>query len=379
MLCWVNIINGKRLKDAITNNLKEVSVAKEIMHLYDTIASDITCWLEGEQDSVAKASIKAWLDASVAPALSDIIQLEIEKPMATLHSMFRRAETLEKKLAAGMPEDVADITALCKAMLEDEAAVAEAAVKVEAVTAGAVAVQRMQFVIRFIYLLMSVATVFVCDLSQNLCDAAMQAAIKLDMRTVTFDSWAKAAADQFPSLTADWHLEADVEAIVKRGLTLCAKVQDTMLTSMNAQNKLLAREIKDKCPGKALVESSKVLVDAALRATLLKESAAINSSKLLTVAGEILQMMTKYKDESVTKHLKGGQDALLAARRHGRVCVAVSWAVSEITNLTTTALSPDDMVSGAEMIKEKLRIKGFGIHQASSKCDVYQHQSVYTH
>ena len=142
---------------------------------------------------------------------------------------------------------------------------------------------------------------------------------------------------------------------------------------------MLAREIKDMCPGKALLESSKVLVDAALRATLLKESAAINSSKLLTVAGEILQMLTKYKDESVTKHLKGGQDALFAARRHGRVCVAVSWAISEITNLTTTALSPDDMVSGAELIKEKLRIKGFGIHQASSKCDVYQHQSVYTH
>lgn len=362
---WIDIIRSSVFEHAMTKNLKEACRAKEIMNLCDTLENDFKLWLDGDE-SIAEslAHVRQWLVNSVASPMSKLIQHEVEMPMATLFSIFGEAEALEKTIADGNQDDL-DHGEACAAMLKAEASIIEAAAKVEAVTAGAVAVQRVQFMLRYIYLVMSLAAVLILNLKENVSEPIMQAVVKLNVQIVSFESWAMAAATQFPLLTADWDLRADVEVIAKRCLDLCLKLQDRFLNSMNEHMKQLAKKLKDEGPGKLLVESPRIFVDRALQTSLQEQAAKLLKSKLLAEAGEILTVLTKYNHESATKPLQGGRGALSTGRRLGKVAIAVAWAVGEVCNFMSGSVnSPADIISNAEGIKEKLRNKGFGTHKA---------------
>jgi hypothetical protein len=364
---WSNIISSSVLAQAITKNLKDVGRAKEIMNMCDTLDNDFKLWLDGDQTlGVSLAHSRQWLVNSVASPMSQLIQHEVEMPMATLFGIFGEAEALEKAFADGNPDDFHNNGAACTAMLKAEASINEAAKKVEAVTAGVVAVQRMQFVLRYIYLVMSLAAVCLLNAKENISDPIMQAVIKFNVQIVSFESWAKAAATQFPVLTADWDLRADVEAIAKRCLDLCVKLQDRLLNNMNEHMKQVAKELKEMSPSKVLVETPKMFVDISLQASLQEQAAKLLKSKLLVQAGDILAVLTKYNHESATKQLQGGRAVLSTGRRFSKIAIAVAWAVSEITTFMSGSVnSPAEIISHAEGTKEKLRNKGFGSHKAS--------------
>ena len=88
----------------------------------------------------------------------------------------------------------------------------------------------------------------------------------------------------------------------------------------------------------------------------------LNASKLINMAGDSVQALNKFGQDPVSKAFQGCKAALTIARRDAKIAIAVSWVVHEMVSMDPD--SPEALVERGEIIKQKLREKGFGDKKA---------------
>lgn len=310
--------------------------------------------LQADEGEKTFQIIASFMAEQVAVPLHTLVSLEVKAPTEKLVSMFRTMNEFLCKEFAIEPVNVEKLTGLADGIWAEMDPMTRSADKVIGAAVGFVAVQRAQFLSRYTRCCMDLLgflrsvkfKVKESPIKEDVakCGAALQ------KQADGFTTWWTSAAPKAKEVSDGWDHGIDVEKTATHLQSLLVDVIAQFKGSWSEQLNAQTSEIKAMSPAKAMLDTARILGDAAERMTFATISKKLHESKSLNVAGEML----------VVTHLVevSGRAALIAARRFGKLAIAVNFVVSEI--IAVKPKKPGEMMDHITNLRQKLKCKGIG-------------------
>ena len=224
---------------------------------------------------------------------------------------------------------------------------------------------RVQFFVRFCrcgIALAGLAAASECDFAAApLNDRVVGAYIALASNMRAFKTWFDGAQGEFAAVSSNWDQNIDVKKECTSALHLLVRTDGAIVQGWNEQLLAMAKEVKDVCPARMLLDTPVALSNEESRTALAAAATKLHASGLLSRASECLAALKKCHDANLnlTLYKMPGRTNLSKVRQVGKLAIMVHWTVDEITNFEPGFR--EQLAGKAQWILEKLHLKGFGV------------------